>query len=81
MSHETASSHCLLPVSTKFMSPVNRIELDETWGICTRRAGKVYKAYFLAKFRFDPAENEPAKNLQNFGNFPNFVNPNLTPYP
>ena len=23
-------------------------------------------AYFLAKFRFDPAENEPAKNLQNF---------------
>ena len=24
-------------------------------------------AYFLAKFRFDTAENEPAKNLQNFG--------------
>ena len=23
-------------------------------------------AYFLAKFRFDNAENEPAKNLQNF---------------
>ena len=23
-------------------------------------------AYFLAKFRFDAAENEPAKNLQNF---------------
>ena len=23
-------------------------------------------AYFLAKFRFDIAENEPAKNLQNF---------------
>ena len=23
-------------------------------------------AYFLAKFRFDKAENEPAKNLQNF---------------
>ena len=22
--------------------------------------------YFLAKFRFDTAENEPAKNLQNF---------------
>ena len=22
-------------------------------------------AYFLAKFRFDTAENEPAKNLQN----------------
>ena len=28
-------------------------------------------AYFLAKFRFDTAENEPAKNLQNFvKNFP-----------
>ena len=28
-------------------------------------------AYFLAKFRFDTAENEPAKKLQilNFGNF------------
>ena len=23
-------------------------------------------AYFLAKFRFDTAENEPAENLQNF---------------
>ena len=23
-------------------------------------------AYFLGKFRFDTAENEPAKNLQNF---------------
>ena len=31
-------------------------------------------AYFLAKFRFDTAENEPAKNLQNFANFPNFAN-------
>ena len=30
-------------------------------------------AYFLAKFRFDTAENEPAKNLQNFAiNF--FIN-------
>ena len=27
-------------------------------------------AYLLAKFRFDTAENEPAKNLQNFANFP-----------
>ena len=26
-------------------------------------------AYFLAKFRFDTAENEPAKNLQNFVKF------------
>ena len=26
-------------------------------------------AYFLAKFRFDTDENEPAKNLQNFENF------------
>ena len=36
-------------------------------------------AYFLAKFRFDTAENEPAKNLQNFGkiaNFPKFAHPN-----
>ena len=33
-------------------------------------------AYFLAKFRFDTAENEPAKNLQNFANFPNVGNPN-----
>ena len=36
-------------------------------------------AYFLAKFRFDTAENEPAKNLQNFANFANnfanFANP------
>ena len=27
-------------------------------------------AYFLAKFRFDTAENEPAKNLKNLANFP-----------
>ena len=26
-------------------------------------------AYFLAKFRFDTAENEPAKNSQNFAIF------------
>ena len=26
-------------------------------------------AYFLAKFRFDTAENEPAKNLQKFVKF------------
>ena len=26
-------------------------------------------AYFLAKIRFDTAENEPAKNLQKFANF------------
>ena len=32
--------------------------------------------YFLAKFRFDTAENEPAKNLQNFANYadPNPLN-------
>ena len=29
-------------------------------------------AYFLAKFRFDTAENEPAKNLQNLQEFPNY---------
>ena len=28
-------------------------------------------AYFLAKIRFDTAENEPATNLQNFANFAN----------
>ena len=33
-------------------------------------------AYFLAKFRFDTAENEPAKNLPNFAKFANFANPN-----
>ena len=41
-------------------------------------------AYFLAKFRFDTAENEPAKNLQNFAKFANFADPNpltLTPPP
>ena len=27
-------------------------------------------AYFLARFRFDTAENEPAKSLQKFANFP-----------
>ena len=30
-------------------------------------------AYFLAKFRFDTAENERAKKLQNFANFANFA--------
>ena len=28
--------------------------------------------YLLATFRFDTAENEPAKNLQNFANFCKF---------
>ena len=32
-------------------------------------------AYFLARFRFDTAENEPAKNLQKIANFPNFADP------
>ena len=36
-------------------------------------------AYFLAKFRFDTAENEPAKNLQNFAKFSNFADPNALP--
>ena len=34
-------------------------------------------AYFLAKFRFDTAENEPAKNLQNFAKFANFADPEV----
>ena len=33
-------------------------------------------AYFLAKFRFDTAENEPANNLQSFANF---ASPNPEP--
>ena len=34
-------------------------------------------AYFLAKFRFDTAENDPAKSLQNnFAKFANFADPN-----
>ena len=35
-------------------------------------------AYFLAKIRFDTAENEPAKNLQNFkfAEFANFADTN-----
>ena len=37
---------------------------------------KFCNAYFLAKFRFDTAENEPAKNLQNFARYANFADPN-----
>ena len=33
-------------------------------------------AYFLAKFRFDTAENEPARNLQKFAKFVNFADSN-----
>ena len=29
--------------------------------------------YFLAKFRFDTAENEPAKNLQKIANFADLI--------
>ena len=32
-------------------------------------------AYFLAKIRFDTAENELAKNLKNLAIFPNFAKP------
>ena len=39
-------------------------------------------AYFIAKFRFDTAENEPAKNLQNFAKSANFADPNpRSPHP
>ena len=34
-------------------------------------------AYFLAKFRFDTAENEPAKHFQKNAKFANFANRNL----
>ena len=39
-------------------------------------------AYFLAKFRFDTAENEPAKNQQNlnFTKFANFANLPRSPF-
>ena len=36
-------------------------------------------AYFLAKFRFDTAENEPAKNLQKIAKFANFALSRLGP--
>ena len=36
-------------------------------------------AYFLAKFRFDTAENEPASNLQNSEKIVNFANLELEP--
>ena len=35
-------------------------------------------AYFLAKFRFDTAENEPAKNLQTLKIFPILLTDMLT---
>ena len=38
--------------------------------------GKCCQTYiYLAKFRFDTAENEPAKKLQNLQTFPDFANP------
>ena len=37
--------------------------------------------YFLAKFCFDTAENEPAKNLQNFAEDANFANEDLVHAP
>ena len=39
-------------------------------------------AYFLAKFRFDTAENEPAKNLQicKFAKFANFDEKAINPF-
>ena len=37
-------------------------------------------AYFLAKFRFDTAENEPAKNLQNIAKFQKFQLENLVDF-
>ena len=33
-------------------------------------------AYFVTKFRFDTAENEPAKKFAKFVNFANFAHPN-----
>ena len=36
-------------------------------------------AYFLAKFRFDTAENEPAKNLHKFAKFAPLDRVSMTP--
>ena len=48
--------------------------------LCRSRR-ELSNAYFLAKFRFDAAENEPAKNLQKFAKFANSADPNsLTRY-
>ena len=38
-------------------------------------------AYFLAKFRIDTAENEPAKNLQSFAKLANFASKADVPRP
>ena len=35
--------------------------------------------YLLAKFRFDTAESEPAKNLQKLATFASFADPNPEP--
>ena len=40
----------------------------------------VSNAYLLAKFRFDTAENEPAKNLQNFAKFQKIQLDNLVDF-
>ena len=60
-------------VFTKNADFSNRFFLRKFWDcsgakVCKYcRAWKMLSnAYFVAKFRFDTAENEPAKNLQNF---------------
>ena len=70
-------------ISRKLLFFSNRFFLLKFWdcsgakGCKSCRAWKMLSnAYFLAKCRFDTAENEPAKKLQNFVNFSNFANPN-----
>ena len=41
-----------------------------------RSRRELSNAYFVANFRFDTAENEPAKNLQKFVKSANFADPN-----
>ena len=40
------------------------------------RSSPATSQVFLATFRFDTAENEPAKNLKKFANLSNFAKPN-----
>ena len=53
--------------------PIFSLKFWDCSGVKVCKSCRAWKmlsnAYFLAKFRFDTAENEPAKNLQNFAKF------------
>ena len=60
---------CIFPLRNTFSNRFFAKIWDRSGakGCKSCRAWKMLSnAYFLAKFRFDTAENEPAKNLQNF---------------